>query len=50
MGSLAMGSPLISADELAARLADVVVLDVRYRLVGPTGLPEFEAGHVPGAA
>lgn len=50
MGSFAMGSPLISADELAARLAEVVVLDVRYRLVGPAGLPEFEAGHVPGAA
>ncbi|MCB0908185.1 MAG: sulfurtransferase [Nocardioidaceae bacterium] len=45
-----MGSPLISAEELAARLTDVTVLDVRYRLVGPTGPTEFEAGHVPGAA
>ncbi|MFN8189603.1 MAG: sulfurtransferase [Nocardioidaceae bacterium] len=45
-----MGSPLISAEELAVRLADVTVLDVRYRLVGPTGPEEFEAGHVPGAA
>lgn len=43
-------SPLISADELRQDLAGVTVLDVRYRLLGPPGAPEFAAGHVPGAA
>jgi thiosulfate/3-mercaptopyruvate sulfurtransferase len=28
----------------------VTVLDVRYRMGGPPGLPEYAAGHVPGAA
>lgn len=41
--------PLIDADELAARLADITVLDVRWRLGGPPGEEEFLAGHVPGA-
>ncbi|CAI9413078.1 sulfurtransferase [Nocardioides sp. T2.26MG-1] len=49
-----MVSPLISADELAADLAagpsSVTVLDVRYRMGGPGGRAEFEAGHVPAAA
>lgn len=43
-------SPLIGPAELHGRLDEVVVLDVRYRLGGPPGRPEFEAGHVPGAA
>ncbi len=43
-------SPLISPRQLHDRLADVAVLDVRYRLGGPPGRPQFEAGHVPGAA
>jgi len=43
-------SPLISPEELARRLEEVAVLDVRYRLGGPPGRSEFEAGHVPGAA
>jgi thiosulfate/3-mercaptopyruvate sulfurtransferase len=43
-------SPLISAGELRDRLADVAVLDVRYRTGGPAGLEEHAAGHVPGAA
>ncbi len=43
-------SPLISAAELRERLADVTVLDVRYRMGGPPGPGEFLAGHVPGAA
>ena len=43
-------SPLISVDELAERLAEVSVLDVRYRMGGPPGAPEYAAGHVPGAA
>jgi thiosulfate/3-mercaptopyruvate sulfurtransferase len=51
-----MPHPLVSADELAALLADAVsggtpvrVLDVRWSLGGPAGLPLYEAGHIPGA-
>ncbi len=36
--------------ELRDRLAEVTVLDVRYRMGGPGGPAEHEAGHVPGAA
>jgi thiosulfate/3-mercaptopyruvate sulfurtransferase len=43
-------SPLISAAELRDRLAEVTVLDVRYRTSGPAGPGEYAAGHVPGAA
>jgi thiosulfate/3-mercaptopyruvate sulfurtransferase len=43
-------SALISVDELRSLLDDVTVLDVRYRTGGPPGLPEYVAGHVPGAA
>jgi thiosulfate/3-mercaptopyruvate sulfurtransferase len=45
-------NPIISADELAAALAGPrppAVLDVRYRLGGPHGRPEYDAGHIPGA-
>ncbi|WP_210652122.1 sulfurtransferase [Nocardioides sp. SYSU D00065] len=42
--------PLITTDELAARLGDVTVLDVRYAMGGPPGRDEHAAGHVPGAA
>ena len=45
-----MASPLISATELASTLGSMPVLDVRYRLGGPGGPAEFDAGHVPGAA
>ncbi|MCW2735782.1 MAG: sulfurtransferase, partial [Nocardioides sp.] len=45
-----MTGPLISVAELRASLADVAVLDVRYRMGGPPGAGEFGAGHVPGAA
>ena len=45
-----MTSPLISVAELRSRLGEVTVLDVRYRTGGPPGLPEYAAGHVPGAA
>ena len=45
-----MTSPLISVPELRLRLDDVTVLDVRYRMGGPPGPPEYAAGHVPGAA
>jgi len=49
---------LVSADELAAALADAAgnrggrirLLDVRWRLGGPPGRPEYRAGHLPGAA
>jgi thiosulfate/3-mercaptopyruvate sulfurtransferase len=46
----AAAGPLISAQELAAALGTVTVLDVRYRLGGPPGAGEYAAGHVPGAA
>lgn len=44
-----MTSPLIRVDELAADLASSVILDVRWRLMGPSGASEYAAGHVPGA-
>ncbi len=45
------GSPLIGADELAALVSAgaCTVLDVRYRLGGPSGREEHARGHVPGA-
>lgn len=46
----AMTRPLIAVHELRCALPDVTVLDVRYRMGGPTGRGEFLAGHVPGAA
>lgn len=47
-----MPSPLISAGELVELLdrGEVTVLDVRYRMGGPPGRQEYDAGHVPGAA
>ena len=41
--------PLVSVQELADLLGQVTVLDVRYRMGGPPGRDEYEAGHVPGA-
>ncbi len=43
--------PLIDPGELVALLAEgtVTVLDVRYRMGGPPGADEYDAGHVPGA-
>ena len=44
---------LITADELRDALSGDVpptLLDVRYRLGGPSGADEHRAGHVPGAA
>lgn len=49
MDDMASTGPLISVEELAARLDEVTVLDVRYRLGGPPGLEEFAEGHIPGA-
>jgi thiosulfate/3-mercaptopyruvate sulfurtransferase len=45
-----VAGPLITPTELADRLGEVTVLDVRYRMGGPPGAPEHAAGHVPGAA
>ncbi|HET8560900.1 MAG TPA: sulfurtransferase [Marmoricola sp.] len=45
-----MTNPLATCEELGPLLGSVTVLDVRYRLGEPAGLPAFAAGHVPGAA
>lgn len=49
-----MTNPLISVAGLRRLLEDPgtrpVLLDVRYQLGGPTGIEEFAAGHLPGAA
>lgn len=42
-------SPLITVAELAALRSEVTILDVRYRLGGPSGREEYAAGHIPGA-
>ncbi|GAA0999869.1 sulfurtransferase [Acrocarpospora macrocephala] len=45
-------APLISAAELRQALggpAAPVVLDIRWRLGGPSGAEEYAAGHIPGA-
>ncbi|MBB4895804.1 thiosulfate/3-mercaptopyruvate sulfurtransferase [Streptomyces olivoverticillatus] len=45
-------NPTISATEWAHESAverPPVLLDVRYQPGGPAGLPEYEAGHLPGA-
>ncbi|WP_166389047.1 sulfurtransferase [Catellatospora methionotrophica] len=45
-------TPLINVAELADRLRSeqpTTVLDVRWRLSGPPGRDDYEAGHVPGA-
>lgn len=51
-----MINPLVTASELAALLdaygsggPPVRVLDVRWSLGGPAGLPLYEVGHIPGA-
>lgn len=47
-----MTRPLVTAADLASRLDGPlapVVLDVRYRLGGPPGRPDYLAGHIPGA-
>lgn len=47
------GQVLISAEELGRVLADdrpgPTLLDVRWRLGGPPGRSEYEAGHIPSA-
>jgi thiosulfate/3-mercaptopyruvate sulfurtransferase len=47
-----VASPLISAAELASALKGARpprVLDVRWKLGGPPGRPEYERGHIPSA-
>ncbi|MFD5061004.1 sulfurtransferase [Streptomyces sp. NPDC058394] len=44
--------PIISASECVSESAaprPPVLLDVRWQLGGPHGLPDYEAGHIPGA-
>ncbi len=41
--------PLVDVATLRMTAPDVTVLDVRYRMGGPGGPAEFQAGHVPGA-
>jgi thiosulfate/3-mercaptopyruvate sulfurtransferase len=51
----ALWSPLVDTHQLASALSAVpgpdlpVVLDVRYRLGGPPGRPDYEVSHIPGA-
>lgn len=40
----------MSVESLITQVAEVTVLDVRYRMGGPSGPDEYAAGHVPGAA
>ena len=43
-------SPLMSAERLAGLpAAEVVVLDVRWRLGGPPGRADYDTAHIPGA-
>lgn len=45
-----MSDVLISASELAERLDDVTLLDVRWTLAAPEqGHPDYLEGHIPGA-
>lgn len=44
-----MSGPLITVSELRDLLPEATVLDVRYRMGGPHGPEEYDAGHVPGA-
>ncbi|MDI1459343.1 sulfurtransferase [Catellatospora sp. KI3] len=47
-----MGTPLISAADLSELLRGAqppTVLDLRWRLAGPPGRDDYDAGHVPGA-
>ncbi len=46
-----MAGPLISVEELANRLDDVVVFDLRWSLTDPNqGRVAYDQGHIPGAA
>ncbi len=42
-------TPLVTAAELDALLGSVTLLDVRYRMGGPSGRGEYVEGHIPSA-
>lgn len=44
-----MPGPLVSVAELRELLGEVSLLDVRFRMGGTGGAPEFARGHLPGA-
>lgn len=49
---IALSTPLVSSSDLQAALGgpdSPVVIDIRYRLGGPPGRPDHDAGHIPGA-
>lgn len=46
---MTLPAPIVSGSWLAAHLADVRVVDVRWYLDGRSGRAAYEAGHVPGA-
>src|SRR5690349_7383410 len=49
---VSVSEPYICADELAEALQlrpGLTVLDARWRLLGPPGRDDYEAGHLPGA-
>ncbi len=51
-GTMSPMDPLIAPDRLAGLLASATpptVLDVRWRLAGPPGRADYDAGHLPGA-
>lgn len=41
--------PLVTVDELAGRTDQIVLLDVRWNLGGPSTWPDYLDGHIPGA-
>jgi thiosulfate/3-mercaptopyruvate sulfurtransferase len=50
MARVTPASPMMSAERLAGLpAAEVVVLDVRWRLGGPPGRADYDAAHIPGA-
>lgn len=49
-GKVSAPTSLITAERLRARLREVTVLDVRWRLGRDDGHAQYLAGHVPGAA
>jgi thiosulfate/3-mercaptopyruvate sulfurtransferase len=45
-----VSGPLITVEELQALSPQPVILDIRYRTLGPSGHGEYLKGHIPGAA
>ena len=46
---MTLPGPVVSAEWLAGRLADVRVVDVRWYLDGRSGQAAYDSGHLPGA-